>query len=115
MSLISGLRNWFNCSTVVFLCCNHACGWKRSDGVNFADTDLGITCAHMLLQAEALNINSCTVASFDTEAVRESLQLKEGSKPYLALCFGYCSETDRPSQKHNLRRTLEDICTFVGE
>jgi nitroreductase len=69
-------RDWFLQAPVIMVgCVVSGKAWKRADGWNSAEVDLGIVFDHLILAATAEGLGTCWVCNFDESAVREALQI----------------------------------------
>lgn len=87
----------------------HSEAWHRpSDGKDHTDIDVSIAVEHICLAAQALDLASCWVCSFDTEAVRKELALKDGEEPIALIPIGRANGAI-PAK---IRKPLADIVRY---
>lgn len=105
-------RSWF--STAPYLLC--VCSipgktWVRAeDQKNYGDVDAAIVMDHIVLAATALELGTCWVAAFDTEAARKILRLEEEWEPIAFTPLGYPDQ----SAPRKVRKPLEEIVVYAG-
>ncbi|MFA7254882.1 MAG: nitroreductase family protein [Candidatus Omnitrophota bacterium] len=71
--------------------------------------DIGISCEHLILQAQELGIGSCWMGWFDEKALKEELRISKDKKIDIVIALGYPAE-DRMVPK--IRKSLEEISSF---
>ncbi len=81
------------------------------NGHNGAEMDVSIVATHMMLKAADMGIGSCWVCWYDSAKVKEAFHLPENEEPYCLLPLGYPSEEASPSERHALRKSLEEVVT----
>ena len=79
-------------------------------GHSFAQMDIGIAAAHMMLCARTMGIDSCIIGWFSDKKLRELLDLPATYKVRLVLALGYGKKTP-PRNKR--RMEFDDIVRFV--
>ncbi|TAJ14397.1 nitroreductase [Marinilabiliaceae bacterium JC017] len=106
-------RDWFKQAPQIIVACgNHEQSWKRSyDDKDHCDIDVAIAIDHMTLRATELGLGTCWVCHFDTQKVRESLELPEYMEPVALLPIGYPQEQQTPLK---IRKDIHDI-VFEGK
>ena len=81
-------------------------------GHNYAQLDIGIAAAHMVLCARTLGIDSCIIGWFSDKKLRRTLNLPVGQKVRLVIALGYGkNEPVRPKR----RRAFDDVVRFMPE
>lgn len=101
-------RGWIKTAPViVIICSDHSTSWKRKDGKDHADIDIGITADHITLQAAELGLGTCWVCNFDAQKCREILQLPQNIEPVVYLPLGY--PDDAPIENHEKRKSMDEI------
>lgn len=81
-------------------------GWiKKKD---YAQLDLGIVTAHLVLAAEAEGLNSCIVGWFDEDKVRELLHIPSSKRVWLNIVIGYGTQPLRKKK----RKSIDKILSF---
>src|SRR5690554_1127947 len=100
-------RDWFKEAPVVIVACgDHSASWKRADGKDHCDVDLGIAIEHMTLAAAELGLGTCWVCAFDAKRCHEILELPAHLEVIALLPLGYPEEETSPEKK---RKRLEEI------
>src|SRR5690554_1186148 len=103
-------RDWFRKAPVVIAACgDHSASWKRADGKDHCDVDLGIAIEHMALAAADLGLGTCWVCAFDAERCHKILELPENLEVIALLPLGYPDDEKIPDKK---RKSLEEIVTW---
>ncbi|NLC48851.1 MAG: nitroreductase [Bacteroidales bacterium] len=78
-------------------------GWvKKKD---FAQMDLGIVAAHIVLAAQAEGLGTCIVGWFDEDKVKELLNIPASNRVWLSIVIGYGTQ---PLRKKS-RKPIEKI------
>lgn len=86
--------------------------WVRGcDGKNGAETDAAIVGTHLMLAAADLGLGCTWVGSFDPEKVREAFPETEGYVVTALFAVGYPSATAGPSERHSVRKDMEEFAT----
>ncbi len=105
-------REWFRTApSVIVICGDHKESWKRRDGKDHCDIDVGITADHMTLQATALGLATCWICNFDPDKTRELLNLPEHLEPVVMLPVGYPLDEVDPDRHDSKRKPLTEIVT----
>ena len=103
-------RDWFKKAPVVIVACgDHSVSWKRADGKDHCDVDLGIVIEHMALAAADLGLGTCWVCAFDAKRCHEILELPDNLEVIALLPLGYPDEERIPDKN---RKPLEEIVTW---
>lgn len=84
--------------------------WSGHDG---AEMDVGIVTTHMMLKATELGIGSCWVGWFDPAEVRKAFNLPDKEECFCLLPLGYAGEDAVPSERHSLRKSVEEVVTVL--
>ena len=75
-------------------------------GIQYSLIDIGITCEHLVLQAEEEGLGTCWLGWFNEKAAKEVLGVPKNKKIDILISVGYPEETtvsDKP------RKALEEI------
>ncbi|NLV91906.1 MAG: nitroreductase [Firmicutes bacterium] len=103
-------RDWFRKAPVVIVACgDHSVSWKREDGKDHCDVDLGIAVEHIALAASDLGLGTCWVCAFDAKRCHEILELPDNLEVIALLPLGYPAEERVPEKK---RKSLDEIVTW---
>lgn len=107
------VRDWFRSAhTCIIAIGDHSQSWKRqNDGKDHCDIDFGIAVEHIVIAATEQGLGTCWVCNFDTQLVREILQLPANLEPIALIPIGYAdSSVLIPDKK---RKDLEQITTWI--
>ena len=105
-------REWFRTAPcVIAICGDHGQSWKRKDGKDHCDIDIGIVTDHMTLQATALGLATCWVCNFDAIKTAELLNLNDQMEPMVLLPLGYPLDEVDPDRHGEKRKPLSEIVT----
>ena len=81
-------------------------GWiKKKD---YAQMDLGIVAAHIVLAAQAEGLGTCIVGWFDEDKVKELLHIPASKRVWLDIVIGYGTQ---PLRKKN-RKSVDKILSY---
>lgn len=81
-------------------------GWiKKKD---YAQLDLGIVAAHIVLTAQAEGLGTCIVGWFDEDKVRDLLHIPSSKRVWLDIVIGYGTQ---PLRKKS-RKSIESILSY---
>ena len=81
-------------------------GWiKKKD---FAQMDLGIVAAHIVLAAEAEGLGTCIVGWFDEDKVKDLVHIPASKRVWLDIVIGYGTQ---PLRKKN-RKSIDKIVSY---
>ena len=84
---------------------------RACDGFNWAETDASIVGTHIILAAADLDLGCTWVGSFDPAKVREAFPETEGYVISSLFAIGHPSSHAEPSERHSLRKSLEEFST----
>ena len=105
-------REWFRTAPcVIVICGDHDRSWKRKDGKDHCDIDIGIVTDHMTLQATDLGLGTCWICNFDAQMTAEQLQLHGHLEPMVLLPLGYPLDRADPDRHREKRKPLSEIIT----
>lgn len=79
-------------------------------GHHYAQMDIGIAAAHIVLCARTLGIDSCIIGWFSEKKLHETLNLPVGQKARLVIALGYGNNTPQRPKK---RLAFDDIVRFM--
>jgi nitroreductase len=87
--------------------------WKRAkDGYNSLETDLTIALDHMILAAENEGVETCWIAAYDPETLREALGLAAEERVFSITPLGYPRQ-GYVKNKVKTRKPLGEISRFL--
>lgn len=78
---------------------------------HFAQIDMGIAAAHIILSASNEGLSTCMIGLFDKDAVKKTLTLDKKAELKLVIAVGYASEDDAIRQK--VRKSPDAIAKFI--
>jgi nitroreductase len=77
-------------------------GWvKKKD---FAQMDLGIVAAHIVLAAQSEGLGSCIVGWFDEDKVKELLNIPASKRVWLSIVIGYGTQPLRKKSRKSIEK-----------
>lgn len=81
-------------------------GWiKKKD---YAQLDLGIVAAHIVLAAQAEGLSTCIVGWFDENKIRDLLHIPSSKRVWLDIVIGYSTQSLRKKS----RKSMESIVGY---
>jgi len=87
--------------------------WIRGyDGYNSLETDVAITCTHMILAAENEGVGACWIEAYDPAILRKALGLETNEEVFAITPLGY----PRPGfvkRGEKKRKPLEEIVRYI--
>ena len=81
-------------------------GWVKQK--DYAQMDLGIVAAHVVLAAHAEGLGSCIVGWFNEQKMRELLSIPDSKRVWLDIVIGYSTQAVRPKK----RKTNAEIVSY---
>lgn len=84
-------------------------GGKYDSGVE----DASIAVTHMMLEATERGVGSCWVNVFDPDKVKAAFNLPENEQVVAMLDLGYPAADSKPSAKHDHRKLISDLVTYM--
>jgi nitroreductase len=101
--------SWFQKAPAVIVALgDHSKSWKRKDGKDHCDIDLGIVVDHLTLAATDQGLGTCWVCAFDAEKCIEILDLPNHLEPIALIPIGY------PLYETAKNKTRNDLDTMVS-
>lgn len=76
---------------------------KKKD---FAQMDLGIVAAHIVLAAEAEGLGACIVGWFDEDKVKDLLHIPTSKRVWLDIVIGYGTQPLRKKKRKSIEKVL---------
>lgn len=106
-------RNWLKGAPVLIVICgNHSKSWKRTDGKDHCDIDIGIFTDHITLAATDAGLATCWICKFDTKKCAEILNLPPHVEPMALLPLGYPRDKVNKKRHTTQRLTVGDITSW---
>lgn len=84
-------------------------GKKRNSGVE----DATIVATHLMLAAQAEDVDSCWINFFDPEVMAKELGLPENEEVLMMLDLGYAAEGTKALPTHTQRKEISETVTFM--
>ncbi len=81
-------------------------GWVKQK--DYAQMDLGIIAAHIVLAAHAEGLGSCILGWFNEPAMRELLSIPDSKRVWLDITIGYSAQPLRKKK----RKSINEIVSF---
>ena len=104
-------REWMaKAPVIVAACVDPSKAWKRTDGFNAADLDIGIAFDHLTLAAANEGLGTCWICNFDEPKAKEVLGVPEGIRLVALMPMGY-PDPIAPMRPFT-RKPLEEILRF---
>ncbi len=79
-------------------------GWIKKK--NYAQMDLGIVAAHIVLAAQAEGLGTCIVGWFDEDKVKDLLHIPSSKRVWLDIVVGYGTQPLRKKSRKNVDKIL---------
>ncbi len=109
-------RMTFDAPVILLSCADMTKSWKnkREEGYDSAEMDVSIVGTQMMLEAWNLGIGSCWVRAFNSNDVKEVLELPENIKPIFLMPIGYMTDESIPNKElHYTRNKMEDMVKYI--
>ncbi len=94
---------------IIVVCGDHNISWRRPDGKDHLDIDIGIAVDHMTLAAAELGLGTCWVCMFNSMLCHEILKLPPNIETVALLPLGYPVEEPDLNRHQTKRKPLEEI------
>ncbi len=79
------------------------------DSQHYAQMDIGLTVAHLVLKATEIGLSTCIMGAFAEEPLKEFLSIPSEVKTRLVIAVGYAKEEKIREKK---RKDFNDVCSF---
>lgn len=100
----------YNAKTALIICSDRANAWaNRYSGETDVLIDTGIVVVTALYAATESGLDSCCICNFNPELVKKEFGLPENLTADALIALGYKSENDKPSERHLMRRSVEEF------
>ncbi len=97
-----------------FIVCSDGSEWTNvPSGHRTGEMDASIVCTHMMLAAADRGIGTCWVCNFDPAKLKQEFELPEETNVWCLLPFGYVTDDCGPSERHTLRKPLEETVEII--
>ena len=116
-AMLEGNRPWCK-NAAAFILCIARTHFEKNEKTNFyADHDLGMANALLLLQATSMNIYAHPMAGFDKSKIIESFGLTDLQKPMLVIALGYLDDAEKLAEPYKTReltaRNRKELHEFI--
>jgi nitroreductase len=103
--LMPGNRDWAGDAPVLLLSVASQSFERNGKPNDWAEHDVGLATAQLILQAESLGLVAHPMAGFDPAKARNSFQIPEGNNPVAMIALGYPGELESlPEGMHDRER-----------
>lgn len=86
-------------------------GWVKQK--DYAQMDMGVLAAHIVLAAHAEGLGSCILGWFDETKMRDLLQIPDSKRVWLDIAIGYSVQPLRP-KKRKLHQEVISYNSYKG-
>ena len=101
---------WLESAPAVIVVCGiHGRSWKRDDGKDHCDIDIGIVTDHLTLAATDEGLATCWVCKFDSIRCAKILELPFQVEAMVILAIGYPEDSTNANRHSNQRLPLDKI------
>ena len=83
-------------------------GWVKQK--DYAQMDMGVLAAHIVLAAHAEGLGSCILGWFNEPRIRELLSIPDTKRVWLDIAIGYGAQPLRPKK----RKPLSEVVSYNG-
>jgi nitroreductase len=80
--------------------------------VKYSLIDIGITCEHLVLQAEELGLGTCWIGWFSAKGLKKALNMPRSTKVDVLISLGYPLNPEY--RRERKRKTLDDVRRFYS-
>ncbi|TCK88012.1 nitroreductase [Natranaerovirga hydrolytica] len=106
-------KSWFSkAPAIIVACSDHSISWRRSDGKDYSDVDLGIAIDHMTLAATELGLGTCWVCAFNSYQCHTLLELPRSMEVVALLPVGYPLNESDIERHQTQRKTINEIISW---
>lgn len=103
-------RGWIQTAPVCIIALGlHNEAWHRADGKDHTDIDVAIAVEHLCLAATSLGLGTCWVCNFDTETLREGLNIPADMEPVAIIPIGHPDQTGGAAVPPKNRKSYDSI------
>ena len=104
----------FNAPMFFLICADKNKAWKhKNEEFDSAEIDGTIVATHILFEAHELGLGSTFVRSFETEKLKQLLNIPENMVPVALLPIGYPHEDAKPSKWHYQTKDIKDLVQYL--
>jgi len=117
--LMAGNQPWNKNAAVLIVALARKTVAATGNPNTYAEHDLGMANAHLLLQASAMGIYSHPMAGIDKAKLIESLKLTENQQPVCVISLGYLDDAEKLEEPFKTReltaRSRKPVSEFAKE
>lgn len=109
-------RKWFESAPLYIVACtDKSQSWKRpSDNKDHGNIDVAIAVTHLILKATELGLGTCWVCNFDTNILKEALNLDKVLEPVAIIPIGYPSkERSLDKEQPRKRKSVKEFTEWI--
>ncbi len=112
---INALRPLFGAQLAIIVCYDETRSWKnsRDNAHDSGDVDAAIVTTHMMLAAWEVGIGSCWMGAFSPADISATFGIPLNEHPVAILAMGYPADDCKPSERHTVYRSEEDIVRYL--
>lgn len=104
----------YNAPTVLAICYNKDNTFTYPNtNKNSGVEDVSIVATHIMLSATNEGIDSCWLNWYDMDMMVKILNIPSNEELVLLMDLGYAKEDSLPSKKHNDRKELKEMVTYL--
>lgn len=106
-------REWMMGAPVLIVACgNKQISWKRADGKEHMEIDLGIAIDHLTLQAAEFGLGTCWICNFQAKKLRDILCLPPNLEPIAIIPIGYPQNPADIERHKTKRKSIDEIVSW---
>lgn len=105
-------RGRFGAPMVLVIAYDQEQSWKRKDGYDSGEVDVGIIGTHVMFEALEQGLGSCWVANFHEDILKQNLQLSGNISTIALISIGYIATDSVPGPFHEQRKGLSETVQF---
>jgi len=105
----------FGAPLSIIICYDNTASWKngKDNGHDSGEVDASIVTTHMMLQAWEQGIGSCWIGSFCPSDVQAAFNIPKHEIPVAILALGYPAEDCKPSDRHPVRKEIDEFTQYL--
>lgn len=108
-------RKWFqNVPLYIVACVDKSQSWKRSsDNKDHRNIDVAIAVTHLTLKATELGLGTCWVCNFESNILKEALNLDKVLEPVAIISIGYSAEHVVERESIKKRKSVDEFTEWM--
>ena len=89
--------------------------WKnfREEGIRSGIEDVSIVACHVMFEAQEMGLGTCWVNAYPNTAVEQAFNIPDDEKSVLLMPIGYPADDSVPSERHELKKSLDKIVRYL--